>query len=66
MNAQATDKQVKFALHLLDQHGYSTKSINSRHAKLDATARTYAGTVEDWLTDMDRSRISSLISKLKK
>ena len=55
----ATYKQVRYALHLLEENGYSTRYMDARFKNLGATMRERSGSVEGWL----RSRN---IGKLKK
>lgn len=61
----STDKQINYALHLLDKAGYSTKFMNSRFKALGATMRERSGRVRDWLAGMERHEISNLIGKLQ-
>lgn len=61
----ATDKQVRYVLHLMSKNGYSTNWMSSEHKALGATMRERQGKVEDWLRNMDFSRISRLIDTLK-
>lgn len=65
MAANATPKQVAYALHLLDEAGYYTRYMNSSFAGLGATMRQRSGSVEGWLESMNRSEISRLIDRLK-
>lgn len=61
---RATEKQVRFALHLLSKAGYSTRYMDAKFKGL-ATMRERSGTVENWLAHMNVAEISSLIDKLK-
>lgn len=61
----ATPKQVNYALYLLNEAGYPTKWMSSDHTPLGATMRERSGTVRDWLTDMEFTRVSNLIDELK-
>lgn len=61
----ASEKQVKYAMHLLAKAGYSTRWMNREHAAF-ATMRERSGTVQDWLAAMESPRISNLIDTLKK
>lgn len=61
----ATEKQVAYALALLDKAGYSTKFMNAKFKELGATLRERSGSVKEWLSGMNRSEISRLIDKLK-
>ena len=62
---RATDKQVRYALMLLAQAGYSTKWMNAEYRKLGATMRERSGPVVDWLANKNVAQISSLIDELK-
>ena len=64
--AQATARQVRYALHLLGRSGYSTEWMNARFSRLGATMRERSGRVTDWLEGMNVVRISDLIGRLKK
>lgn len=59
-----TEKQVAFALGLLDRAGYRTDYMSSGHKDL-ATLRERHGTVEEWLRRMSRHEISKLIDQLQ-
>lgn len=61
----ATDKQIRYALLLLSQKGYSTRFMDSSFKKLGATMRERSGSVEGWLRGMDVARCSNLIESLK-
>lgn len=61
----ASEKQIKYALYLLDQAGYSTRYMDSRFKGLGATMRERSGRVSDWLADMPMHEISKLIDRLK-
>jgi hypothetical protein len=61
----ATEKQVSYALYLMRKAGYSTDWMRSEHKALGATMRERSGRVVDWLSGMDRQRISKLIDDLK-
>lgn len=63
--ADATPKQVSYALHLLDEAGYDTRYMNSSFAVLGATMRERSGSVEGWLENMNMVEISRLIDYLK-
>jgi hypothetical protein len=60
----ATYKQVKYALLLLSQNGYSTRYMNSEFKRLGASMRERQGTVEAWLYSLDVGRASSVIDLL--
>ena len=61
----ATEKQINYALSLLNRHGYSTKYMDASFKKLDATMKERSGSVKDWLTNMNKFEISKLIEQLK-
>lgn len=61
----ATDKQVKFALFLLEKRGYSVKFMDASFKALGAKMRERNGTVEDWLRGMSVGECSRLIDNLK-
>lgn len=58
-----TDKQIRYAMHLLGKAGYSTRFMNAKFKELGATMSERGGSVEGWLTE--HSNISGLIDKLK-
>jgi len=60
----ATPKQIAYALHLLGEAGYSTTWMDASFKALGATMRQRSGSVESWLSGMDRARISKLIKQL--
>ena len=60
----ATPKQISYALSLLGNAGYSTRYMDSSFKKLGATMRERSGLVSDWLANMPRREISSLIDTL--
>ena len=60
-----SEKQIGYALRLLDEAGYSTQYMDSRYSALGATMRQRSGTVRDWLAGMERHEISGLIDRLK-
>ena len=63
--AKATEKQVRYALYLLRERGYSTKYMDSRFKTLGATMRERSGYVTDWLKGKNVAEMSDLISTLK-
>lgn len=65
MSTKATDKQVNYALKLLKQKGFSTTWMNKDFKRLGASMRDRSGLVEDWLKNMSRTDISSVIDTLK-
>lgn len=60
----ATTKQISYAMALLGKAGYSTRYMDRTFADLGATMRQRSGLVSDWLANMTRSDISTLITKL--
>lgn len=60
-----SEKQIKYALHLLDKAGYSTRYMNAEFKKLGASMRERSGTVTEWLQSMSDLEISKLIDRLK-
>ena len=62
---QATEKQVRYALYLLRQKGYSVKYMDSRYKRLGASMRERNGYVQDWLASLNVARISDVIDQLK-
>lgn len=62
---KSTDKQIRFALHLLDRAGFSTRYMDRHFAQLGAGMRQRSGTVEDWLRNMSSVECSRLIDTLK-
>ena len=62
---KATEKQIRFALFLLNQKGYSTKYMNSEFKALGATMRERSGSVSAWLSSMTVADCSKLIDSLK-
>lgn len=65
MAANATPKQITYALYLLDEAGYSTRYMDASFARLGAKMRQRSGSVEHWLESMSRPEISRLIDRLK-
>lgn len=63
---KATDKQIAYALSLLRRAGYNDRYMDRHFSELGATMRERSGLVSDWLAQMTRSEISSLIDTLKK
>jgi hypothetical protein len=62
----ATKKQIGYAVMLLHQAGYSTRSLeNAAFLELSATMREGNGTVESWLNNMSAAKASRLIQRLK-
>ena len=62
---KASTKQVRYAMWLLGQAGYSTGWMDATFSRLGAKMKERSGQVGDWLANMDRQRISRLISELK-
>lgn len=63
---KATDKQISFALSLLNKAGYSTRFMDASFKAFGATMRERSGKVSDWLANMNKGEISSLIDSLIK
>lgn len=61
----ATDKQIRYALALLQENGYDTRYMDSKYKELGATMKERSGTVEGWLRSLDTGRLADLITKLK-
>lgn len=61
----ATQKQIDYALSLLDKKGYSTQFMNANFKELGARMNERSGSVKDWLAAMTKGEISKLIEKLK-
>jgi hypothetical protein len=61
----ATQKQINYALHLLDKAGYSTRFMSAEFKVLGATMRERSGTVERWLASRTVGEMSALIDRLK-
>ena len=64
LTKMATEKQIGYAMYLLDKNGYSTKYMDKDFAKLGATMRERSGTVESWLSEKSNSELSSIIRQL--
>lgn len=65
MKNQATDKQVRFALFLMEKKGYGVRWMNSEHKVFGATQRERKGSVESFLASRTIGEISSIIDQLK-
>ena len=61
----ATGKQVSYALILLGKAGYSTRYMNASFKALGASMRQRSGSVEGWLSGMNKAEISALIETLR-
>lgn len=61
----ATEKQVRYALRLLGEKGYSVRYMDARFKELGATMRERSGLVADWLAGMNVAEASRLIDTLK-
>jgi hypothetical protein len=61
----ASEKQVKYAMLLLDRAGYSTRYMDSKFKALGATMRQRSGTVEDWVRNLGVAGVSRLIDTLR-
>lgn len=60
-----TEKQIAYALALLEKAGYGTRFMNAKFKELGANMRERSGSVADWLSGMTRVEISKLIDRLK-
>lgn len=60
----ATEKQVRYALFLLDKHGYGADWMSRRHSRW-ATMRERQGRVDAWLSSLPGYRVSQIIDDLK-
>lgn len=61
---KATYRQVRCALKLLKQAGYSTNYMGVEFAELGATIEDRRGVVEDWIKNMKVTECSKLIATL--
>ena len=61
----ATEKQVRYAMFLLDKAGYSTRYMDATYKRLGARMRERSGSVDEWLRSLDMGRMSSVIDELK-
>lgn len=61
----ATDKQIKYAIHLLDKAGYPTRYMDSSFKAIGAKMADRCGSVDNWLRGMNEPEISKLIGSLK-
>jgi len=61
----ATEKQIQYALFLLDKTGYGTRWMNARFKELGATMRERSGRVEDWVRGRTVRELSQIIDQLK-
>lgn len=60
-----SEKQISYALSLLDKNGYGSRFMNAKFKALGATMRQRSGTVRSWLESMESHEVSTLIDKLK-
>lgn len=60
-----TEKQLRYALFLLEKTGYGTRYMNARFKELGASMRERSGSVKSWLAGMNIAEISKLIDTLK-
>lgn len=58
---KATEKQVRYLLHLLAKSGYSTTWMNARFKSLGASMRERSGRVDEWLRSLSIAQASALI-----
>ena len=61
----ATDRQVDYAIYLMRKAGFRVDRVDEEHQVLGTTGDECTGRVVDWLSSMDRHRISDIIKKLK-
>lgn len=61
----ATDKQIRYAMYLLGQAGYSTRYMDARFKRLGASMRERSGSVEAWVRGLGVGGCSALIDQLK-
>lgn len=61
----ATEKQINYALALLDKAGYSTRFMDASFKALGATMRERSGSVTNWLKNKNAAEVSKLIDALK-
>lgn len=62
----ATEKQISYALFLLDKTGYGSRWMNARFKELGATMRERSGRVEDWVRGRSSRELSKIIDMLKR
>ena len=60
----ATERQVRYALYLMERAGYGTRYMRSEHSRLGARCRERRGTVEGWLYSLSTHRCSEVIEQL--
>ena len=60
----ATRHQVRFAIDLLEQQGYSVQHVEAAHRRFGA--RQVGQSVEGWLWGLSRDRISGVIDALRR
>ena len=65
MKTKATTKQVRFALRLLQEKGFSTRWMNGSFSVLGATMRERQGKVSDWLESLNVAECSTVIKTLQ-
>lgn len=61
----ATDKQVRYIMHLLNKSGYSTRFMDSKFKNLGVTMNQRRGTVELWANNLSTQEASNIIEQLK-
>ena len=61
----ATDKQVRYIMHLLYKNGYSVKFMDSKFKNLGVTMNQRRGTVEYWANSLSSGEASNIIEQLK-
>ena len=60
----ATEKQVRYILHLLDKNGYSVRYMDKAFKELGAKMNERSGLVEDWVASRNTAEASNLIKQL--
>jgi len=63
--ATATEKQVRYALHLLGRAGYDTRYMGAQYKRLGAKMSERSGTVDSWLRGLSVTECSDLIDRLR-
>ena len=61
----ATDKQIRYALMLLKDKGFSVRFMDASFKRLGASMRERSGLVVDWLKNKNIAEMSALIDRLK-
>ncbi len=61
----ATDKQIRFAMYLLDSRGFDTRYMSAKFKLLGATMRERSGSTQAWLSGRNIAEMSKIIDVLK-